>query len=252
MRITTKLVMQWDDETETYVEIVRIGHDYDGPVAQCCGATQGMQNIANQQSAFSQQLVNQATSIFGSASTVFNDLLKTFTPTVAAGPNQQGFSAAENANLTARAINDTGQAYKNAKSAVGNAEAAQGGGNTGLVSGARIGTDMGLAESAANQTSSELSQVNQANYEVGRQNYNNAVGGLENAPRVFDPATSAANAATNSQEGAANTENQIAQENQSWIQSVTGALGGIAGAAAGGYFGNLGRGSGSKGSNGSN
>lgn len=237
MRITTKLVLQWD--VDTYIEIEREGYEYDGPVARLCGATPGMQNIANQQSAFSQQLVQQATSVFGSSSKVFNDLVNSLSPTLAAGPNQEGFSPAEKANLNSQAITQTGQAYKNAKAAVGNSESAQGGGNTGLISGARIGTDMGLAESAANQTSSELSGITQADYAAGRENYKTAVAGMERAPGVFGAATSAANAATNSQEGVANTENQISQQNQSWIQSVTGALGGIAGAATGSYFGKL-------------
>lgn len=240
--------MEWDDKLRQFVTLNSESYEYRGPVAYLCGATDGQKQIASQQSAFSQQLVNQATSVFGSSSQVFGDLMKTFAPTVAAGPNQEGFSAAEKANLQSQAITQTGQAYKNAKAAVGNAEAAEGGGNTGLISGAQVGTDVNLAESAANQTSNELSQITEQDYATGRQNYDTAVAGMEAAPNVFGAATGAADAATSSQKGAADTQNQIAQENNSWVQAVTGALGNVAGMAAGGYFGKL-AGSGSKGSN---
>lgn len=249
MRITTKLVMQWDDKLGQFVTLERVSKDYYGPVESCCGATDGMKDIAGQQSSFATQLVSQASSVFGAASKVFNDLVRSFSPTLAAGPNQQGFSAQENANLQAKAVNDTGQAYKNAKAAVGNAQAAKGGGNTALTSGAEVGTDLGLAESAANQTAGELGQINEANYEVGRDNYKTAVAGMESAPNVFGAATNAANAATNAQEGAATTQNLIAQENQSWVQGVTGALGGVAGAFMTGGMGNLGKGVGFFGQN---
>ena len=243
MKIYEKLVFQWNDETGSYIKVAEVSKEYDGPVAQLCGATDSQKQIQQQQQSFSQQLVSQASAVFGNASKVFNDLVNTFSPTIAAGPNQEGFSAAEKANLQSTAITSTGQAYRNARQAVGEAQAAQGGGNTpGVTSGAKVGTDLSLAENAANQTSSELSQIEQADYNQGRQNYDFAVEGLSKAPDVFNPATGADNAATGSQEGAANTANQIAQENNSWVQAVTGALGGVAGAATGGFMRNLGSG----------
>jgi len=243
MKIYTTLVMSWDEASGQYVREYEESFDYDGPVAQLCGATSAQNQIQQQQSQFSQQLVQQASQIFGNSSKVFNDLVNTFLPTVQAGPNQEGFSAAEKANLQSNAITSTGQAYRNARQAVGQAQAAQGGGNTpGITSGAKVGTDLNLAESAANQTSSELSQIDQANYNQGRQNYQFAAERLSDAPNVFNPATSAGNAATSSQEGTANTANQIAQENNSWVQAVTGALGGVAGAATGGMLRNFGSG----------
>lgn len=249
MKIITKLVARWSPDTGTWVTTYEESYEYDGPVALLCGATSAQSDIMQQQSAFSKQLTQQATQVFGDSSQVFNDLMSTFAPTVKAGPNQQGFSAAENANLQSQAITNTGNAYKNVKAAVGNAQAAEGGGNTNLPAGADTGVDLGVASSAADQTASELGRITEENYEVGRENYNNAVKGMAAAPSVFNPATEAANAATSSQEGAAKTANEIAQEQNSWVQGVTGALGGIAGGIMTGGMKNLGSGVGFFGQN---
>lgn len=243
MRIYTKVVMQFDDRQGKYVDSDAEYFEYDGTISLLCGASQGQKDIANQQSATYNQMVQQATQVFGDSSKVFGDLMSTFAPTLAAGPNQEGFSQAEKSALQSSAITQTGQAYRNAKQAAGEAMAAQGGGNVGDVTGgSNAAINLGIAENAANQTSSELNQIDQADYAVGRQNYAQAAAGLAGATNVFNPATTAENAATGSGEAAANTENQISQQNNSWVSSVTGALGGIAGAALTGGMSNLGKG----------
>jgi len=187
--------------------------------------------------------------LFGNSSQVFNDLVNAFSPVVAAGPNQEGFSAGEKSNLTSSAITNTGQAYKNASQAVKENEAAVGGGNTALPSGSQIGTDLSVAEGAAQQTAGEENQINEADYQTGRQNFFQAASDLAEAPNVFNPATSSESAAVNSGVAASNTQNQIAQENNSWVQSVTGALGGVAGKVVTGGMSNLGEGEGFFGQN---
>lgn len=204
-----------------------------------CGSTAAQNQIEQSQQNFMNQVQQQAGSVFGSSSQVFKDLMNTFTPTVAAGPNQQGFSPAELSNLNSQAITQTGRAYKNAKEALGDQFAAQGGGNTVNPSGAQVGADLNLAEGAANQTANELGGINAANWETGRQNYQTAVKGMMGATDVFNPSTGMANAGTGAGEAAANTANQIAQENNSWVSAVTGALGSIAGSAMGGLGGSL-------------
>ena len=231
MRIHTKLVYSWNGSI--YILDKEEGFEYNGIVELACGATPEQQQLEGAQANFYTQATSQATQAFGAASTVFNGLMSTFAPIVAAGPNQQGFSQQELANLNSEAVTQTGQAYKTAKAAVGNQEAAYGGGNAVLPSGAQVGADLGLAEAGANQTSSELGQITQANYAQGNQNYEQAVAGEEAAPGVFSTSSGATNAATGAGSAAANTANQIAQENNSWVSAVTGALGGIAGAAVG-------------------
>jgi hypothetical protein len=141
---------------------------------------------------------NQAQQVFGNSSQVFNDLVSAFSPVVAAGPNQEGFSAAEKSNLDSAAITNTGQAYKNASQAAKENEASVGGGNTALPSGSQIGTDLSVAEGAAQQTAREENQINEADYQTGRQNFFQAATDLAEAPNVFNPATSAESAAVNS------------------------------------------------------
>ena len=239
-RIHTRTVWQWSDERKQYVKVIDEFYNYKGPVALTCGASAQQTQVEAAQQSFYTQLQSQATAEFGAASGVFQGLMATFAPIVAAGPSQQGFSQQENANLNSQAITQVGQNYANAKAAVGNAEAAEGGGNMSLPSGAAIGTNLGLAESAANQTSSEESQITQANYAQGNKNYEEAVAGEENATNVFSSSTSAANAATEGGNAASNTANQIAQENNSWVNAAIGALGGIAGSAVGGWTKGLG------------
>jgi len=201
-----------------------------------CGAT----NAQNEQEEATTQAYNtataQASQVFGASSTAFNDLLKSYQPIVQAGPSQLGFSQGELATLNSSAITQTGIEAKNEKEALGNAEAtAAGTGGSGPVGpgGATIGANLGLAENEGNQTASELSQIKQADYQIGRQNYQNAVQGLAGAPSVFNPASSATGAATGAGESANTATENVANANQSPWQLAAGALGRIGGAALG-------------------
>lgn len=240
MRILAKTVWQWNDGMDRYVKVYEESFDYNGPVALACGASSQQKQIGQQQQNFFNQLTTQSQQVFGNASQVFQSLLNTFTPTIKAGPDQQGFSPAELSARNSAAISNVGQAYRNAKAAVGNQQAAFGGGNIALPTGVNEATDLGLAESGANATASELNQIQQENYAVGRQNYENAVQGLSRATDVFNPATGVANAATGAGEAASKTANEIAQENQSWMSAVSGVLGSVAGAATGNFTKGLG------------
>jgi hypothetical protein len=227
---------KWDGTA--YKTVLQDTVDYDGDIAWACGASQSQKDIGASQQAFYGTLQQQMSAVFGDSSTVFNDLMSTYAPIVAAGPNQEGFSATENANLKSQAITGVGTAYENARQAVGENIAAQGGGNVpGLVSGTNVGTDVNLAASAANQTSSELSQITQADYAQGRQNWLSATSGLAGATNAFNPATGMAGAANTAGENAANTANQISQQNNSWINAVTGLAGSLGGAAIGAFSG---------------
>lgn len=230
MKIYERLEFQWIGDG--YKRTLEISYEHGGDVDLLCGATGAQKQLGSQESSFYTQMTQQAGQVFGNDSSVFNSLMSTFAPTVAAGPNQQGFSPAELSNLNSEAITQTGQSYKNAKAAVGNAQAASGGGNTPLPSGATIGENTALASSAANQTASELGQITEQNYAVGRQNYQNATTGLANATNAFNSSSSFDNAATNSGNAASSTQNQIAQENSSWMQALSGAVGAAAGAAS--------------------
>jgi hypothetical protein len=237
MRIYNIVKYIWDGEQ--YVKVFEDSYDYSGPLALACGPTAAQSSILQGQQNFATQLQQQASSVYGNASTVFSGLLNTFMPTVEAGPNQQGFSPQELSNLNSEAITQTAQAYQNAKAALGNQISAEGGGNQVLPSGASIGANLGLAEAGANQEAGELANITEQNYAVGRQNYENAVQGLASAPGVFNPATSAAGAAVGAGSAAASTANTIAAQQNSWMQPVIGALSGVAGQFTGGLTNSL-------------
>jgi hypothetical protein len=229
----TRTIFEWDEKRIKYVKVYDEGYEWDGPVDQACGSTPQQNQIEGAQQNFMTQAQSQASTVFGGASQAFNSLMSAFAPIVAAGPSQQGFSQQQLSNLNSQAITQTGISYKNAKEAVGEAQSSVGGGNVSLPSGTQTGEDLGLAESAANQTSSELGQITQANYEKGNANYNAAVSGELAAPGVFSASTGATGAATSAGSAAASTANQIASQNNSWVGAVTGLAGALGGAALG-------------------
>src|SRR5438105_692626 len=128
-----------------------------------CGASDDQKKLEHEQVSFFNTMMSQASQVFGSSSEIFNDLKDAFSPIVAAGPNQKGFSLPEESNLKSQAITETGQAYKNASEAVKESEAAVGGGNMALPSGAEIGRNLSVANSAAAHGAGELNQINEAN-----------------------------------------------------------------------------------------
>jgi hypothetical protein len=205
-----------------------------------CGATAGQNQQAASTTAAYNAATTQAANIFGESSTAFNDLMSSYKPTIAAGPSQQGFSQGELSNLNSQAITQNGVEAKNAKEAVGNAESAQvgaGGGSPVGPGGATVGANLSIAENAANQTSSQLSQITEAGYEQGNKNYDVAVQGATAAPNMFNPASEATSAATGAGNTATTAVNNVATSAQSPWQIAAGALGSVAGAAATAYAG---------------
>jgi hypothetical protein len=227
MRITTrKTISMLTGET-----LEHVFYEYNGPLDKTCGATPDQVADEKAQQSLMHTMADQAKQEFGSASSVFQDLYNTFAPTVKAGPNQNGFSAPEKAALDSGAITNTGQAYRNASTAVKEANAAVGGGNIALPSGSEVSRNIAIANAGAERTAGALNQIDQTNYEVGRQQYDKAVAGLESAPSVFGTSNQGGSVGVSAGSAAANTANQIAQEDNGWVSAVTGALGGVAGAA---------------------
>lgn len=226
MKIYNSLVLQWDGIK--YVKVSEDSYEYVGPVVTACGATSAQKTLATTSTSAYNTALSQAQQIFGSASGAFSTLMKSFSPTIAAGPGQNGFNAQQTSNLNSQAITQTGQSYKNAKQALGEAQATSNGVAPG---GANIAQNDSLVEGAANQTANQLSQITQAGYAQGNQNYNAAVTGAENATGVFSAATNATGAATGSGNTASTATNNVAQANQGPWQLAAGALGGVVGAA---------------------
>lgn len=193
----------------------------------CGGATAAQTDIQNTQVAFLKQLTAEYGTVFGESQGILQSLTSTFKPILEAGPNQQGFSAAELASLETTAKEGVGQNYAQAAKALGEKQAAEGGGNSFLPSGAKSQIQEEIATGAAGTLSQEQEQITQANYATGRSNFYNAAGILGQTASTLNPVGSAG-AATSAGSAASNTANQIAQENNSWMGLVGGVLGGAA------------------------
>lgn len=237
MRIYTEVRYTWNGSA--YVKDYENYYEYQGPLDKLCGPSADQQSILSTQMQLTQQAQAQSQQVFGASSTAFNDLMGAFTPILKAGPNQQGFSAQELSNLNSQAVTQGGVAARNATAAVGNAEAAAGGGNMPLPSGAQVGTQTAIAESAAENTANQESQITEANYAQGRQNFNTAAGAIEGAPGVFGAGTNALGTASNVAGSAASNANTINQQDTAWQTAAIGALGSVAGAATTGGLGLL-------------
>jgi hypothetical protein len=199
----------------------------------CGGATSQQTQIEATQQAFLSQLTQEYGTVFGESQGILQSLTKTFEPILAAGPNQQGFSKPELTALETQAKQGTGQNYAQAATALGEQEAAAGGGNTFLPSGAKSQLSEELANSAAGNLSNEQLGITEANYATGRANFDTAASELGGVAQELNP-VGAAGVANQSSEAAANTANQIASQNNSWMGAVGGLLGGVQGSTSSG------------------
>lgn len=191
-----------------------------------CGATsaqnnlqaEDLQTLQEYNSAFQQQYGNQQ-AIYGNVTSVLDPILK-------AGPNQQGFSTAEENTLNSQAVEGTAENYAGAAKAVNEQIGAEGGGNTPISTGGQTELKEEVAQSAANTESGEETQIQEQNYQTGRQNFENAVSG-EMAVASGENPIGYEEAATGQANATGNEANAIAQENNSWYNAALGAAGSI-------------------------
>lgn len=242
MKITTRAEHIWSECQERYILVRDVFHYLDGPVALCKGASDQQNNLASSQTAFYNTLQQDQSAQFANQQNVLSTLQNTLNPIVAAGPNQYGFNAAETNNLNSSVINNTASQYANEARNLGAQQGAAGGGNSLLPSGVQSQQQAALAASAANQTASGLTGVQQAGYQQGNNQYNNAtaqLGGV--AGQYGSGAQSYAGSANTAGDNAGKTLNTIYQENAAaspW-NLVGGILGGVANAGLGFATGGL-------------
>jgi hypothetical protein len=209
-----------------------------------CGASSSEKNIGNEQTQNFQTLQNEAGQVFGQSSQIFNQLNSAFSPILAAGPGQPGYTPAELSNLQSQAVTQGGIATRNAEQAAGERSAAQGGGTAVLPSGATLGMNANIAEAGAANTANSLAQINLNNAALGRQNWTQAAGVLAGAPSVYGEANSFNSGATGSGQAAFGSANTINQQNQAWQGQLMGILGDATQLGAGALKGGFGSGGG--------
>jgi hypothetical protein len=166
---------------------------------------------------------------------IYAPMAKQFESIFALGPSQEGFSTEESNVLNATAVAGTATNYANAARAVGENLAAEGGGNDFIGSGGAAQLKAETAQSAAGELSREQTQIKESDYEQGYKQWMAAGGGLESIAAGENP-LGFEGAATSAGGAAGTTADQIASQQNSWINAALGAAGAIGGGWASGGF----------------
>jgi hypothetical protein len=200
-----------------------------------CGATPEQLNLQQQQADFYAEATKEATDVYGKDQTLLDQMTSVYAPILAKGPNQRGFSDAERENLNAQAVEGTATNYAGATRALNENLATSGGGDIPLTSGESTELKGQMAASSAATQSAEENQIEQADYAQGYNLFQNAGNTLMGVSGQLSP-TSYMTGATGAGTAASNTANQIAMENDAWINAAIGAAGSAAGGWAMGGF----------------
>ena len=193
-----------------------------------CGASSAQTQLETEQAQFYQQGIQQSQRVNAedaSLTNLYNSVLQK-------GPNAEGFSAGETEKLDSQAVEGTAQNYAAASKALGGKLAAEGGGNNAMPTGAENEMQAELAASAAGSESGQETQIEEANYRQGAEQYDQAASGAA----ALNNGAAYENAATGEGSAASTTANEIAQEDNSWMSAIGGAVGaGLGGWASGGF-----------------
>ncbi len=243
MRVLVRTVIDWDETRKRYIVLAENSRLYFSPVAYCKGASDQQKELEQEQASFYKTLSAQQATAFGAQQALFGAIRSVYDPIVAAGPNQYGFSSAEDKTLRTQATEGTAANYRAAEKATSEALAARGGGNTFLPSGAEADIHSRVAGAAAGQESAENLGITQTGYEVGRQNFDKATGVEMGIASGYNP-LGYANAATGAGNSAFNMASEIQKANAA--ASPWGTIGGLVGGVVGGFAGPFGSKLGSK------
>lgn len=191
-----------------------------------CGATSAQTQLQQEQMDFYATAQKEAQQTFGEQQSLLANIKSVYDPILKAGPNQEGFSEAEENSLNTEAIEGTAKNYANAERAINQHIAAENGANP-IPTGAQEQSQQEEALASAGQESTEEQQILQADYATGRQNFEAATAAEETAAGLQNP-TGFESGATSAGGAASTTANEIAQENNSWVNAALGAAGGLA------------------------
>jgi len=175
-----------------------------------CGPSGAMQSLNNTIQSFTGQVTKEAGTVFGAANTVFNNIMNAVQGIVASGPNQMGFSTAEDTALNAGATTSGATLTRNLK-----AVATTSGGNVATPGGANIAAVDTAEQTGAAETAQQKNEIAQADAAVGRENYWSAVNTELQAPNVFGVANPF-NETAGQQLGNAEKSQQAMDMSKSW------------------------------------
>jgi hypothetical protein len=189
-----------------------------------CGPSSSEKSLAASSANFASMLQGHYATLFGEQQDVLNAIKRSLSPTLAAGPSQQGFSAEERAAINTQAINAAGAANRAAQQAARTYGAGQGGGGTsGLTSGVTKQIEAAVGGQVASQLAATQSQITQADYAAGRENYWRAQGGMQALAAGYSP-TAAQSGAISEGSQAFGEASQITQEQNQKEQAIAGGI----------------------------
>jgi hypothetical protein len=158
------------------------------------------------QAAFYTQMTSEQTQMFASQTALLSQIQAVSAPILAAGPNQYGFSAAEDAALQDTIINQGAKATADTVNATKLQQTQATGGTNLLPTGAGEELTANAEILGAQSTATNLANEKLAGYQQGNQNYGQAlsalsgVAGLESPTSYATAATGAGNASTGATE----------------------------------------------------
>jgi protein-disulfide isomerase-like protein with CxxC motif len=194
----------------------------------------GLKTLNNTAAAALNSATSEAKTVFGAASTVFNNIVSSVQQVVAGGPSQAGFSTAELQAKNAQAVQQGATLARNAGGAAASSAAAIGGGNAVMPAGGTEQAVLAAKIAAGEQTAGAENTIQQQNYAQGNANYEAAVGQEMQAPNVFNPATSSEGQVTNATNANLATQKAVDTSANWWQPMVTAAIGGASGVLTGG------------------
>lgn len=196
-----------------------------------CGATDAQVQLGGEEMQAYKEAQQLTQEQYSNQQAILSKLTPQFESIFAQGPNQEGYSQPEEDTINSQVLEGTATNYKQAATAVNEEQAAEGGGNIPLPTGEQVAERERVAESAAQEQSQEQTQVKEAGYQQGYKQYLDAASGLEGVAGEENP-LGYESAATSSGTAAADTENQIASEQNSWVNAAIGAASAVSTAAA--------------------
>lgn len=196
-----------------------------------CGSTGAQDQLQQEQLDAYKQAQEMTAKEYADQQAIWAPMKAQFESIFAMGPSAEGFSQGEKDTLNAQAVEGTAANYSQAAKAVGESLAAEGGGNADITVGGQQQIKSQVAESAAAQESAQETQIKEADYNQGYKQWLNAGEGLQAIAAGENP-LGYENAATSAGSAAGTTADQIAQEDNSWINAALGAAGAIGGGIA--------------------
>lgn len=200
-----------------------------------CGSTAGQDQIQQEQISEYEQMQKMTADMYAKQQEIYKPMEDQFQSIFAKGPGQEGFSEAQKNDLNSSVVEGTAENSGAAERATNEQIAAEGGDSV-MPSGGDLQLQSEVRQGLSNEQSREESQVKEADYNQGYSEWQQAGGGLM-AIAAGDNPLGYANATTSSGSAASTTAEDIAKEQNSWINAAIGAAGSAVGMAAGGWAG---------------